>query len=454
MEPYPSFTEIPHIVLMSGMTAPASEAYDPSLPAEHPLMTRVSRFQCHPPLDQSKSREASLAPQAWWNGDEANSTRSYLPDYNVYPEPFSPWNSGVSTNSNPQSPRSSNSGSASRMSCIVSPSFRHEDIPITGVGEQGGYPAPDSLVDIDRSVMIPKPPVFEVQPDHLSPYEHDFEHRGSSQSDCNMTPEQQWSSPLPDPTACPQPARRSKARPNSAPRIRKTNKPRPTSASGRNRRRRVVTGENNGDNATPRTFVCSFAPYGCESTFVSKNEWKRHLTSQHLQLGFYRCDVGKCNIRTHQGSPSRCLTPSPSPKSTSSNPAPGQPNDFNRKDLFTQHQRRMHAPWLQSGRRRKPTDTEHAAFEESLEQVRQRSWHSLRHPPQQSHCGFCRELFTGEGSWDARMEHVGRHFEREDRANLGEELEDLSLRDWGLREGVLTLADGKCLLASLARVEL
>jgi hypothetical protein len=114
----------------------------------------------------------------------------------------------------------------------------------------------------------------------------------------------------------------------------------------------------------------------------------------------------------------------------------------------------MHPPWLQSGQRRKPTDIEHNAFEESLEQVRQRCWHSLRHPPQQSHCGFCRELFTGEGSWDARMEHVGRHFEREDRANLGEELEDLSLRDWGLREGILTLAEGKCRLASLVGVEL
>jgi hypothetical protein len=52
------------------------------------------------------------------------------------------------------------------------------------------------------------------------------------------------------------------------------------------------------------------------------------------------------------------------------------------------------------------------------------------------------------------MEHVGRHFEREERANLGEELEDLSLRDWGLREGILILAEGKCRLASLVGVEL
>ena len=290
------------------------------------------------------------------------------------------------------------------------------------------------------------------EPKHSQPYELNFDRWGSSQSDLNVTLEQQWSSPLPNPIACPQPARRSKARPTSAPKICKASERRPT--SGCNRRRRGISGGSSVDSATPRTFVCSFAPYGCESTFVSKNEWKRHVTSQHLQLGFYRCDVGKCNMHTHQASPNRFLAPSPSPKSTSFTPALDQPNDFNRKDLFTQHQRRMHTPWLQSGRRRTPTDTEHTTFEKSLEQVCQRCWHSLRHLPQQSHCGFCRKLFTGKGSWDARMEHVGRHFEREDRASLGEEPEDLSLRDWGLHEGILILAEGKCRLASLVGVEL
>lgn len=48
------------------------------------------------------------------------------------------------------------------------------------------------------------------------------------------------------------------------------------------------------------------------------------------------------------------------------------------------------------------------------------------------------------------MEHVGRHFEREDRPTLGQEEEDLALREWGLREGILRLVDGgRCRLASL-----
>jgi hypothetical protein len=47
------------------------------------------------------------------------------------------------------------------------------------------------------------------------------------------------------------------------------------------------------------------------------------------------------------------------------------------------------------------------------------------------------------------MEHVGRHFEREDPACLGDEVEDLALREWGLREGILTFLDGQVCLASL-----
>lgn len=52
------------------------------------------------------------------------------------------------------------------------------------------------------------------------------------------------------------------------------------------------------------------------------------------------------------------------------------------------------------------------------------------------------------------MEHVGRHFEREDRHALGDEVEDLAVREWGLREGILTLADGDCRLVSLVRGEI
>lgn len=112
----------------------------------------------------------------------------------------------------------------------------------------------------------------------------------------------------------------------------------------------------------------------------------------------------------------------------------------------------MHAPWLQSGGRRAPTEEEKSAFETGLEEIRQRCWQGLRTPPLQSHCGFCKEVFSGQGSWDVRMEHIGRHFEREDRGILGVEEEDLALREWGIEQGILVGVDGGWRLASLVEL--
>ncbi|KFY70801.1 hypothetical protein V499_08945, partial [Pseudogymnoascus sp. VKM F-103] len=71
-------------------------------------------------------------------------------------------------------------------------------------------------------------------------------------------------------------------------------------------------------NANPK-FPCTFEWAGCTSAFASKNEWKRHVASKHTCFFYWECRVGSCS-------------------------APGQSGKFNRKDLFAQHLRRMHAP--------------------------------------------------------------------------------------------------------------
>lgn len=48
--------------------------------------------------------------------------------------------------------------------------------------------------------------------------------------------------------------------------------------------------------------------------------------------------------------------------------------------------------------------------------------------------------FSGRGSWDERMEHVGRHLEKGD---PGTEVEDLALREWMYKEGLISLHRGK-----------
>ncbi|KAI9750794.1 MAG: hypothetical protein M1835_001340 [Candelina submexicana] len=178
-----------------------------------------------------------------------------------------------------------------------------------------------------------------------------------------------------------------------------------------------------------RPFACTLTQYGCPSTFGSKNEWKRHVSSQHLSLGFWRCDQGSCTQD------------------------PSRPNDFNRKDLFTQHLRRMHAPASPKSPPSTVAATRKAQFEASLDNVRQRCFVVRRMPPKRSLCEVCGKVFEGEGSWEERMEHVGRHYEHgqaEGMKGSGERYVDKELRKWLLAEGLLEgygkgwrLVDGK-----------
>jgi hypothetical protein len=93
--------------------------------------------------------------------------------------------------------------------------------------------------------------------------------------------------------------------------------------------------DDNEHNREPlRSFPCPLAPYGCTASFGAKNEWKRHAATQHFRLGFWRCDLCPPETKTLN-----------SHKSNNSNNRKPNPtyNDFNRKDLFIQHVRRMHS---------------------------------------------------------------------------------------------------------------
>ncbi|KAK2882721.1 hypothetical protein FQN49_000083 [Arthroderma sp. PD_2] len=209
----------------------------------------------------------------------------------------------------------------------------------------------------------------------------------------------------------------------------------------------------NRQSAADRIFSCVFSPYGCTSSFASKNEWKRHVLSQHLQLGFYRCDIGHCKVSKSISSPTSnpyscdCSTPiSSTPSHSCAITTMRTPNDFNRKDLFTQHLRRMHAPWLTLPSPHEPTKGEREAFDKQLDEVRARCWVQQRQAPQHSQCNYCSHEFVGPHSWEDRMEHVGKHCEVMDT----EEREDLALREWAIQEGVIQpFGPDKWLLASI-----
>ncbi len=168
--------------------------------------------------------------------------------------------------------------------------------------------------------------------------------------------------------------------------------------------------------AHTRPFPCAFSFAGCSSTFGSKNEWKRHIASQHLCLQYYRCSV--------------C------PPSN----AEGKGNEFNRKDLFTQHLRRMHAPFAIKKSIAKGDSKLHSDWELHVRELQQTCLVTRRQPPQRSACpkSDCQNVFEGPGSWDEWTEHVGRHMEKGEAQRLGV---DRLLAKYALDEGIIERKD-------------
>lgn len=164
--------------------------------------------------------------------------------------------------------------------------------------------------------------------------------------------------------------------------------------------------------AHTRPFPCAFSFAGCESTFGSKNEWKRHITSQHLCLQYYRC--------------SSCPT----------SVAEGKYNEFNRKDLFTQHLRRMHAPFAIKKSLTMVDSKTQLEWDARVKDMQQSCLVQRRYPPQRSACPKpgCQSAFEGPGSWDEWTEHVGRHMEKNEAERLGV---DRHLAQWALDEGII-----------------
>ncbi|WPH00115.1 Hypothetical protein R9X50_00293800 [Acrodontium crateriforme] len=177
--------------------------------------------------------------------------------------------------------------------------------------------------------------------------------------------------------------------------------------------------------ALKRSFACPLAPYGCTSTFGSKNEWKRHCQTQHMRLGFWRCD----------------LCPHSEKK----------PNDFNRKDLFIQHVRRMHFQSNGSSIGKNKTSKTDDAEEKKLAVASQRCYITLRAPPFKTGCVFCEDTFEGPKAWDDRMEHVGRHLEAAKKAGTPADPStwnaDEMTEEWLRSEGLIIPAGRRWILA-------
>ena len=196
--------------------------------------------------------------------------------------------------------------------------------------------------------------------------------------------------------------------------------------------------QNHIDNSHPRAFTCVFNFAGCESSFASKNEWKRHVSTQHLILNTWVCNLDNCGIAHTE--------PSSSSKKYSVG-ASSRGAIFNRKDLFTQHLRRMHAPPLRHANKEKSAWEDRIKdLQEICQQVNRQSPRVLRCPV--AECGV---HFGGSKCWDDYMEHVAKHLEKaavtKDAPSVRHEIEQLFVA-WALQEGVINLLDGEYKLTS------
>ncbi|KAG6004585.1 hypothetical protein E4U21_000919 [Claviceps maximensis] len=136
------------------------------------------------------------------------------------------------------------------------------------------------------------------------------------------------------------------------------------------------------DSTSCQALYCLFAFAGCDCRCKGKNEWKRHLKTQHLLSRIFAC--------------------------------PHCPNkNFNRKDLFTQHYLRTHCTQAEQGayKMKKTSPELDKMLQEKQAQAEKDETVS---PPAAPTCLFqgCEARFTNDGtSWDKCLDHVSKHLE-------------------------------------------
>ncbi|KAI0535323.1 hypothetical protein GGR58DRAFT_445670 [Xylaria digitata] len=201
-----------------------------------------------------------------------------------------------------------------------------------------------------------------------------------------------------------------------------------------------------------RPFTCIFEFAGCRSTFASKNEWKRHCASQHIVLQYWVCQQDGCaqvsnKLTAPKKSSGAGRRRADCPRHPVTYPS-SLPNGtiFNRKDLYTQHLRRMHVPAHLKNKVKAKThvpeweDEQRRHQDEAIRTRCQLPTHMLCPAP------GCNVQFDGTNAWDERMEHVAKHLEKaaagtEPPVQFGGET-DCTLVDWATSPAIGILRRG------------
>jgi hypothetical protein len=243
--------------------------------------------------------------------------------------------------------------------------------------------------------------------------------------------------------------------------------------------------------AAGRPFPCPLAPYGCEATFPSKNEWKRHVGTQHVKLGLWRCAL--CRRPPQASAAAAAAAAAAAGNGEAPATPPTQHNDFNRKDLFTQHLRRMHPRALArvDPSAAAPDDIDADVDEDAedddaaaaaaaaaahppgggpaaaaslldeedaraarlahedaaVNHLVSRCFLTLRPPPTRCGCPLCDARFEGANAWDARIDHLAAHWENARRSGhraprTAQWRPDQDLEEYLIEEGLIEAVGG------------
>lgn len=354
-------------------------------------------------------------------------------------------------NSSASSDRLSPSLGSRASSQLPSPHFCHVDVPGLAFTPCGDGTYEDSSCVAMENIQKTADTMNEDPVDNYNSYEYEpqelqfvaSEYCESTVAAYGQTPipvahqetrDTSPSEPSPEPAPKSEPDSDYEADPGRTARRRRGAPKKPSSATkghnGVNKRRltQQTTRPSRSRQDNPRAFLCPLAPYGCKSAFNAKNEWKRHAMTQHFRMGFWRCD--------------QCIDSS------------DRPNDFNRKDLFVQHVRRMHPAHTtvpahsnskkKNGRAQGKATT---TMEAALNNIAERCYQLTQSAPESCCCVFCEEMFEGEGAMEARVEHVGKHMESRRKEGLdpvavGDWREDEELEAWLLLHGMIVRKKG------------
>jgi uncharacterized C2H2 Zn-finger protein len=112
-------------------------------------------------------------------------------------------------------------------------------------------------------------------------------------------------------------------------------------------------------------------------------------------------------------------------------------NEYNRKDAFARHLRRVHYPDLAS---------EDLFPASTIKAAQERCHVKLRELPIHTNCPFCASVFR---CWEDKLEHIANHLEGKEK--LGRGKEDIVLKNWMIKEAFLERRENKWRLCELKK---